>query len=217
MDVCDEHSVQHAIKYIIDKVGRIDVLINNAGVSLIGAVEDTSIKEAQSLFDTNVFSILRTTHAVLPTMRAQHSGRIINVSSVLGFLPSPYMGLYSATKYAVEGLSESMDHELRQFGIRVSIIQPPFTKTNLDKNTPIVNSKIHEYDNVRDLATHAILKQIDQASQPNSVDETIVELVLNEWKMRRAPSGQAAILSISRRFMPSGPVDKSIRKTFGLK
>lgn len=216
MDVCDEHSVQHAIQYIIDKVGRIDVLINNAGASLIGAVEETSIKEAQSLFDTNVFSILRTTHAVLPTMRAQHSGRVINVSSVLGFLPSPYMGLYSATKHAVEGLSESMDHELRQFGIRVSIVQPSFTKTNLDKNTPIVNSKIHEYDNERDLATHAVLKQIDQAPQPDSVAETIVELALSEWKMRSAPSGQAALLSKLRRFMPSGPVDKNIRKTFGL-
>lgn len=217
MDVCDEQSVQHAIHSIIDQVGRIDILINNAGASLIGAVEECSIKEVQSLFDTNVFSILRTTQAVLPQMRVQHYGRIINISSVLGFLPSPYMGLYSATKHAVEGLSESWDHELRQFGIRVSIVQPSFTKTNLDKNAPLVDSNIPEYDNERNLATHAILKQIDQAPQPDSVADTIVTAALNDWQMRHTPSGQASLLSKLRRFMPSGPVDKSMRKTFGLK
>ncbi|MCG2572106.1 oxidoreductase [Acinetobacter sp. ME22] len=217
MDVSDEDSVQLGIQYIIDKAGRIDILVNNAGASLIGAVEETSIKDAEFLFNTNVFSILRTTQAVLPYMRVQHYGRIINVSSVLGFLPSPYMGLYSATKHAVEGLSESLDHELRQFGIRASIVQPSFTKTNLDKNTPVTSYKIPEYDNERNLATHAILKQIDQAPEPESVANTIVSAALNDWKMRWTPSGQASLLSKLRRFMPSGPVDKSIRQTFGLK
>ncbi|MEX5539001.1 SDR family NAD(P)-dependent oxidoreductase, partial [Pseudomonas syringae] len=79
-------------------------------------IEESSIKEAQSLFDSNVFSILRVVKAVLPQMRSQNAGRIVNISSVLGFLPSPYMGLYAASKHAVEGLSESLDHELRQFG-----------------------------------------------------------------------------------------------------
>lgn len=217
MDVSDEDSVQRGIHFIIEQAGHIDILVNNAGASLIGAVEETSIKEAEFLFNTNVFSILRTTQAVLPYMRIQHYGKIINVSSVLGFLPSPYMGLYSATKHAVEGLSESLDHELRQFGIRVSIVQPSFTKTNLDKNAPIVSSKIPEYDNERNLATQAVLNQIDHAPQPDGVADTIVKAALNDWQMRRTPSGQASLLSKLRRFMPSGPVDKSIRKTFGLK
>lgn len=217
MDVSDEDSVQLGIQSIIDKAGRIDILVNNAGASLIGAVEETSIKEAEALFNTNVFSVFRVTQAVLPYMRVQHYGRIINISSVLGFLPSPYMGLYSATKHAVEGLSESWDHELRQFGIRVSLVEPSFTKTNLDKNSPVVSSKMLEYDNERNLAAHAILKQIDQAPQPDSVAEMIVVAALSDWKMRHTPSGQASLLSKLRRFMPSGPVDKSIRKTFGLK
>ncbi|WP_144731657.1 oxidoreductase [Acinetobacter oleivorans] len=217
MDVSDEDSVQRAIHFIIEQAGHIDILVNNAGASLIGAVEETSIKEAEALFNTNVFSILRTTQAVLPYMRIQHYGKIINVSSVLGFLPSPYMGLYSATKHAVEGLSESLDHELRQFGIRVSIVQPSFTKTNLDKNAPIVSSKIPEYDNERNLATQAVLNQIDHAPQPDGVADTIVKAALNDWQMRLTPSGQASLLSKLRRFMPSGPVDKNIRKTFGLK
>ncbi|RSO32615.1 oxidoreductase [Acinetobacter lactucae] len=217
MDVSDEDSVQRAIHFIIEQAGHIDILVNNAGASLIGAVEETSVKEAEALFNTNVFSILHTTQAVLPYMRIQHYGRIINISSVLGFLPSPYMGLYSASKHAVEGLSESLDHELRQFGIRVSIVQPSFTKTNLDKNAPVASTKIPEYDNERDLATRAVLKQIDQAPQPDSVADTIVTSALSDWQMRRTPSGQASLLSKLRRFMPSGPVDKSIRKTFGLK
>lgn len=217
MDVCDEQSVQFAIHSIIDKVGHIDILINNAGTSLIGAVEESSIKEVQSLFDTNVFSILRTIQAVLPHMRIKNTGRIINISSVLGFLPSPYMGLYSATKHAVEGLSESLDHELRQFGIRVSIVQPSFTKTNLDKNAPSVSFKIPEYDKERELATNAIINQINCAPQPEAVANTIIIAALGNWKMRFTPSGQASLLSKLRRFMPSAPVDKSIRKTFSLK
>ena len=216
-DVTDEDAYKKAIELTQQTFGTVDILINNAGASLTGAVEETSIKEAEFLFNTNVFSILRTIQAVLPYMRIQHYGRIINISSVLGFLPSPYMGVYSATKHAVEGLSESLDHELRQFGIRVTLVQPSFTKTNLDKNAPVVSSKIPEYDNERNLATQAISDQINRGSQPDAVADTIITAALNDWQMRRTPSGQASLLSKLRRFMPSGPVDKSIRKTFGLK
>ena len=116
MDVTQDESVRQAVTMVIERAKRIDVLVNNAGATIIGAVEETSVAEATSLFDTNLFSILRTTQAVLPFMRAQREGRIINISSVLGFLPAPYMGVYSATKHAVEGLSETLDHEVRQFG-----------------------------------------------------------------------------------------------------
>src|SRR5437899_12688478 len=113
MDVRDDDSVKRAIEVIIGKSKRIDVLVNSAGGTLLGSVEETSISEAQALFDTNVFGTLRTTQAVLPHMRQQRSGRIINVSSVLGFLPAPYMGLYSAPKQAIEGMSEPMEHQPR--------------------------------------------------------------------------------------------------------
>lgn len=136
MDIRDEATVQRGIQEVISKADRIDVLVNSAGVTLLGSVEETSIAEAQSLVDTNVFGVLRTTRAVLPYMRKQGSGRIVNVSSVLGFLPAPYMGLYSASKHAVEGMSETLDHEVRQFGIRVALVEPSFTRTNLDLNAP---------------------------------------------------------------------------------
>lgn len=216
MDVRDEASVQRGIQSIIDQAKRIDVLVNNAGGSLIGAVEETSLTEAQSLFDTNVFGILRMMQAVLPQMRAQRSGRIINISSVLGFIPAPYMGLYAASKHAVEGLSESLDHEVRQFGIRVVLVEPAYTKTSLDTNAPHAVSKIAAYNAEREIVTKKIVSSVNGAPAPDGVANTVVEAALGKWKMRRPPKGQASLLSKLRRFMPTGPVDASIRKDFGL-
>ena len=216
MDVRDDVSVKRAMQSIVEQAGRIDVLVNNAGMTMIGAVEETAASEAASLFETNVFGILRTTQAVLPTMRAQRSGRIVNVSSVLGFLPAPYMGLYSASKHAVEGLSETLDHEVRQFGIRVTLVEPSYAKTNLDANSPHASSTIPAYDRERGLVTRSVADSVRTAPEPESVANTIVEAALGAWRMRRTPAGQASLLSKLRRFMPAGPVDASLRKSFGL-
>lgn len=217
MDVRDAASIKHAIDTIIGKAGRIDVLVNNAGGTLLGAVEETSVTEAQSLFDTNVFGILRTTQAVLPHMRQQRSGRIINVSSVLGFLPAPYMGLYAASKHAVEALSESLDHEVRNLGIRVVLVEPSYTKTNLDLNAPRTTRQIADYESDRNLASQAIVKSVQQAPGPDGVAATILDAAFSAWTMRRTPKGEASLLRKLRRFMPAGPVDASLRKTFGLR
>ena len=122
-------------KEVMQRAGGIDLLVNNAGfgVSPAGA-EESSLDQAQSIFNTNFFGIVRMTRAVVPHMRQQRSGRIINIGSVLGFLPMPYMALYSATKHAVAGYSESLDHELRTMGIRVSIIEPAYMNTPFDAN-----------------------------------------------------------------------------------
>lgn len=216
MDVREEASVKRGIQSVIDQAGRIDVLVNNAGVTLLGAVEETAISEAQALFDTNVFGILRTAHAVLPHMRAQRSGRIVNVSSVLGFLPAPYMGLYSASKHAVEGLSETLDHEVRQFGIRVALVEPGYTKTNLDLNAPRAGSTIAGYAAERDQVSRKVVENVNGAPEPDDVANTIVDAALGAWRMRRTPKGQASLLRKLRRFMPAGPVDASLRKAFGL-
>ncbi|HEX7982530.1 MAG TPA: oxidoreductase [Duganella sp.] len=216
MDVRDDASVQRAIQAVVGQAKRIDVLVNNAGGTLLGTVEETSVAEAQSLFDTNVFGALRTIQAVLPHMRAQRSGRIVNISSVLGFLPAPYMGLYSASKHAIEGMSESLDHEVRGFGIRVVLVEPSYTKTNLDINAPETAMKIPAYDAERAGVVGAIQKNVQDAPAPDGVATTIVDAALGTWKMRRTPKGQASLLSKLRRFMPAGPVDASLRKTFGL-
>lgn len=216
MDIRDDASVQRGIQAIIDQAQRIDVLVNSAGGTLLGSVEETSITEAQSLFDTNVFGTLRATQAVLPHMRAQRSGRIVNISSVLGFLPAPYMGLYSASKHAVEGMSETLDHEVRNFGVRVVLVEPSYTKTNLDINAPQTVSRIPAYDAERDIVSRAIVKNVNDAPAPDGVAATVVDAALGAWKMRRTPKGQASLLSKLRSFMPAGPVDASLRKTFGL-
>ncbi|MTJ80012.1 MAG: SDR family NAD(P)-dependent oxidoreductase [Telmatospirillum sp.] len=153
---------------------------------------------------------------VATDMRGQSSGRIVNVSSVLGFLPAPYMGLYSASKHAVEGLSETLDHEVRNFGIRVALVEPSFTKTNLDINAPQAASKIAAYDTERSAVTRAIQKNVQKAPEPDRVATTIVEAALGPWKMRHTPKGEAALLRNLRRFMPAGPVGKGLRKTFAL-
>ncbi len=130
--------------------GRIDLLVNNAGFGVAPAgAEESSIEQARSIFETNFFGIVRMTRAVVPHMRRQGSGRIINIGSVLGFLPMPYGALYAATKHAIEGYSESLDHELRTRGIRVSIIEPAYTKTPFDANFLEPDAKLDEYREIR--------------------------------------------------------------------
>ena len=216
MDVRDEGSVQRGIASVIDRATRIDVLVNNAGMMMIGAVEETATSEAATLFDTNVFGMLRVTRAVLPCMREKRRGRIVNVSSVLGVLPAPYMGLYAASKHAVEGLSESLDHEVRQFGIRATLVQPAFTRTHLDANAPQVKARIAGYDRERDLVTLSVADSVSSAPEPHGVAATIVEAALGPWRMRCTPPGEASLLTKLRRFMPAGPVDASLRKKLGL-
>jgi len=217
MDVRDEASVARAIGAVIERSGTIDVLVNNAGVSLVGAVEETSVAEAQALFEVNVMGLLRTSQTVLPQMRKQGSGRIVNVSSVLGFLPAPYMGLYAASKHAVEGLSESLDHETRQFGVRVVLVEPAYTRTSLDLNAPKAGRKIAAYDAQRTAAAAAVSQHVHQAPLAETVARTIVAAALDtRWKMRHTPPGQASLLTKLRRFMPAGPVDSAIRKGLNL-
>src|SRR5438270_765233 len=118
MDVTDDASVNAAIQSVEEKAGPVQLLVNNAGYSLMGALEEISVAEARQQFETNLFGVLRMTNAILPGMRQQGDGRIVNISSVVGFLPAPYMGIYAASKHAVGGYTETLDHEVRRFGVR---------------------------------------------------------------------------------------------------
>ena len=124
LDVTDDVSVKKAIKQVLDKAGRIDLVVNNAGYGLTGAFEDLSIDEIRSVYDTNFFGVIRVTQAVLPTMRSQGIGRIVNISSAAGRVAYPGASAYVSTKYALEGLTESMAYELEPFGIRVILVEP---------------------------------------------------------------------------------------------
>src|SRR2546421_1195346 len=150
LDVTSDASVDAAVREVLRLDGRIDLLVNNAGFGVAPAgAEESSIEQARAIFDTNFFGIVRMTRAVVPHMRDKGSGRIINIGSVLGFLPAPYMALYAATKHAVEGYSESLDHELRTKRIRVSVIEPAYTKTQFDANLLEADAKLDEYREIR--------------------------------------------------------------------
>jgi len=136
MDVDDEDSVTRAVDQVVNRAGRIDGLINCAGFGIAGSVEDTAIDEVKAIFETNLFGTLRVCRAVLPIMREQRTGTIINISSIMGRIALPFQGLYSATKFAVEGASEALRMEVQPFGVRVVLIEPGdfrtgFTDTRL--------------------------------------------------------------------------------------
>src|SRR5215217_889566 len=169
LDVTSDESVEAAVSEVMRRDGRIDLLVNNAGFGVApAAAEESSIDQARSIFDTNFFGLIRMTRAVVPHMRRQGSGRIINIGSVLGFLPMPYGALYAATKHAVEGYSESLDHELRTRGIRVSVIEPAYTRTQFDSNFLAADAKLDEYREVR-ARLDKVLKEIMAAAEEPTV------------------------------------------------
>lgn len=134
MDVRDDASVRDAVAAVIAREGRIDILVNNAGIGIAGAVEDTTIEEAREQFDVNFFGVLRTCREVLPGMREQRAGYIVNIGSIGGLVAIPYQGLYSASKFALEGLSESLRLEVSPFGVRVVLIEPGDHRTGFTDN-----------------------------------------------------------------------------------
>jgi short-subunit dehydrogenase len=155
LDVASDESATTVVQQVIGRFGRLDVLINNAGIGTAGAGEESSIAQDQRLFNINLFGVIRMTKAVLPHMRAQGRGRIINISSVFGFIPQPYMAAYAASKHAVEGYSESLDHEVREHGVRVLLVEPANTNTEFDANMvradtplPIYAQHRHTFDDM---------------------------------------------------------------------
>jgi NAD(P)-dependent dehydrogenase (short-subunit alcohol dehydrogenase family) len=194
--------------------GRIDVLVNNAGFGVAPAgAEESSIEQARSIFDTNFFGIVRMTRAVVPHMRRQGGGRIINIGSVLGLLPAPYMALYAASKHAIEGYSESLDHELRTRGIRVSVIEPAYTKTQFESNLLEADAKLDEYREVRAALDERLKEVMAAADQPDVVADVVLQAVsAARPKLRYTAGGRALRLRLLRRFAPAGLVDAGIRK-----
>src|SRR6059058_4974701 len=176
LDVTSDESVAAAVNALLRSEGRVDLLVNNAGFSVAPAgAEESSIEQARAIFETNFFGIVRMTRAVVPHMRRQESGRIVNIGSVLGFLPAPYMALYAATKHAVEGYSESLDHELRTKGIRVSVIEPAYTKTQFDAHLLEPDSKLDEYRAARTAMGRLVQEAVAAADEPSVVAGVVLQ------------------------------------------
>ena len=183
LDVTDENSVKKAIQTIHDEAGRIDILVNNAGYGLTGAFEDLSLDEIKTQYETNVFGLIRTTQAVLPIMRKQRSGLIVNISSGAGRFGFPTGSAYVSTKFAVEGLTESMSYELEPFGIKAILIEPGVIKTNFF-NSSVLAKKSQDpnspYATLMKSMEDSVDKMMENGSTPQYVAEVVLHAITSE-------------------------------------
>ena len=216
-DVIDDDSVQRVVDEVLSRAGQIDLLVNNAGLGLQGGAEESSIAQVKALFDVNLFGVIRMTNAVLPSMRRRGKGRIINIGSILGLIPAPYSAHYSAAKHAIEGYSESLDHEVRAFNIRVSVIEPAFVRTVFDQNGMTPDTMLNDYDRAR-ADVDALLRDVmPKADLPDVVAAVVVKAAADARPRRRYTAGKTAKqISMLRRFVPTEMFDKSLRKQFRL-
>lgn len=216
-DVTDEASVAHLVSEVLARTGRIDVLVNNAGLGLFGGAEESSAAQVQRLFDVNLFGVIRVINSVLPSMRVGGQGRIINLSSALGFLPAPYSAHYAASKFALEGYSESLDHEVRAFNVRVSLIEPGTVKGNFDQSALEPDTKMAEYDDARAWVHGFYKKALLTAVTPEEVADAVLLAATTPRQQLRYPVGKVAKqVSLLRRLMPARMFDKVLRQQFGL-
>lgn len=218
LDVNSEASIEAALNEVVQIEGKIDLLVNNAGFGIApGGAEESSIEQTKMLFETNFFGIVRMTRAVVPYMRNQGEGRIINIGSILGLIPAPYMATYAATKHALEGFSESLDHELRTVGIRVSVVEPGYTNTHFEANAQEVDAKLDEYITARKALAKLIKIAVAGGDDPKVVANVVLKAAnAKHPKLRYAAGKLACRLSLLRRFAPATLVDIGIRKELQL-
>jgi NAD(P)-dependent dehydrogenase (short-subunit alcohol dehydrogenase family) len=218
LDVTDDASVEATIEELLRLEGRIDLLVNNAGFGIApAAAEESSVEQAKALFDTNFLGIVRTTRAVVPHMRRQGAGRIINIGSILGVVPVPYAALYSASKHAVEGYSQALDHELRTHGIRVTVVEPGYTKTQFESNNLQPDAKLDVYEDIRIKVTKVVNQAMATADGPDVVADVVLQVARAERPKLRYTAGKAAgQLQFMRSFAPARLLDTGIRRALQL-
>lgn len=212
-DVTDDESVQKVVDDVVSRAGRIDLLVNNAGIGLLGGAEESSAAQAKALFDVNVFGVVRLTNAILPIMRRQRKGRVINLSSILGLVPAPFSALYASTKHAIEGYSESLDHEVRTQGIRVVLVEPGATRTSFEESMTRPDHALPVYDTVRTDAEKLMREIVETGDTPEIVAKVVVRAANATAPKRRYTAGKVAgQVRFLRRFLPESFVDKNLRK-----
>jgi NAD(P)-dependent dehydrogenase (short-subunit alcohol dehydrogenase family) len=220
MDVTDEDSVNACAAGVLSREGRIDVAVNCAGYGIAGAVEDTSILEAQQQFDTNLFGTLRVCRAVLPGMRERGQGLIVNISSMGGLISAPFHGLYCASKFAVEGVTEALRMEAAPFGVRVALVEPGDFKTKFTENR-LMTRESETNPAYKNLCAHS-MAAMEKAEQngpgPEHVARVIRKIVASKNPSLRyvAASGEQRIVPLARKFLPQDLFEKLISSHFGL-
>ena len=200
LDVTDETQARAAVQQAVEKFGRVDVLVNNAGFGLLGAVEESADKDVRRMYDTNVFGLLNVTRAVLPTLRAQRSGHVINISSIGGYRGSAGFGVYSSTKFAVEGITEALHAELKPLGIHATVIEPGYFRTDfLDGSSLVVAPEvIADYDaSAGAVRRKAQEMNHNQPGDPNKLAAAMIKLVDAPTPPLRLPLGTDTLAAIA--------------------
>ena len=224
LDVNDDRSVKDAIDKIVAENKRIDLLVNNAGYGLFGSLEDISIEEIKAQFETNFFGVIRVTQQVLPVMRNQSiGGTIVNVSSVGGRIGVPVLSSYQSTKFALEGLSESMSYELEPFGIRVVIIEPGFIRTNIINSSAsaekALDSKSPYFPLMQKVKNHfkSMMENASSSSPPEEVAKVILQSITSKNpRLRYTVGNDAATIIQARMNMPDKEFRKMVIQNFSL-
>ena len=216
LDVRRDGSVNACLDAVLSRAGRLDVLVNNAGYVLTGAIEDASVEDAEAQFETNFFGVVRMVKAVLPGMRRRRSGQIVNISSLAGLVPAPpFCGMYSASKHALEAYTEHLWREVRPFQIRVSLVEPGSIKTNLSRNRQDPREPIPDYDPWRRRALAAMRRLEDKGPEPTLVAERVLDIIRRESpKLRYRVGKDATWVPRLRQVLPAAPFEKGIRRIF---
>jgi len=217
LDVRADDSVRACVQGLLDRTGRLDVLISNAGYELAGAVEETSIEEAKEQFETNFFGTVRMVKASLPVMRKQGGGRIVLVSSLAGLLGVPFHSFYSASKFALEGYAEALRHEVKRFNIRVSLVEPSFFKTNLAGAARKSAETIREYAEMRERARQSFERSVQAGADPGLVASLVLCIIENRSPRLRYPVGKdAKRLPRIKALVPEAAFEAGVRRNFRL-
>jgi NAD(P)-dependent dehydrogenase (short-subunit alcohol dehydrogenase family) len=217
LDVDSDKSVSACISKLLKRTGRIDVLVNNAGYIIAsGAAEETSLEDAKSQFETNFFGVCRMVKAVLPIMRGQRGGQIINIGSMAGTFPVPFEGMYGATKAAVLAYSDALRQEVRSLNIKVSLIEPGFFKTSLGENAKRGTKNIPDYSKAKKAVTSKLFDEIDNGGDPRMVADAVLELIESESPRFRYAVGKEKGFYVVKRLMPDSAFESLARRHWGL-
>jgi NAD(P)-dependent dehydrogenase (short-subunit alcohol dehydrogenase family) len=217
LDVRSDASVSACVTAVVNQAGRVDVLVNNAAYELAGALEEISLEEAKAQFETNFFGVVRMVTAVLPSMRQQRQGLIINVSSLSGVTSIPFMGVYSASKFAVEGYTEALRMEVKPFNINVSLAEAGFLKTPMMDKRQTPAAPLKAYDQWRQRAFDAIRDREEKGPGPHLVAETVLKIISSKTpRLRYLIGPQARLISGLKWFLPEGAYERAKMGNFGL-
>jgi NAD(P)-dependent dehydrogenase (short-subunit alcohol dehydrogenase family) len=215
LDVCRDDSVCRCVDQVLATTGQIDLLVNNAGTLLIGPAEESSLDQDRAIFEANFFGAVRLTNAVLPAMRERRQGRIINVSSMAGLVAFPGGAFYAASKFALEGYSEALHHELAPLGIKVSLIEPGFFRTKIYATPVRASRRIADYEKLRSAIEGSITEGLAAGADPDKVGRLVARIAQAKLpRLRYRVGADAHWLPRAKLLLPQWLWDRQVRRVF---